>query len=58
MNDNKTQKPAKKAKLVFASRLAPKKDATETNDLGIPVSSELQPRLPVIVAAGRSYAAR
>lgn len=52
---NKTeQKTQKKAKLVFASRLAPRKDAPETNELGIPVSSELAARLPVVVAAGRT----
>jgi hypothetical protein len=44
----------KKAKLVFASRLAPRKDSVEENDLGIQISSKLQPRLPVVVAAGRT----
>lgn len=43
-----------KVKLVFTSRLAPKKDASEELDLGIPISSELQARSPVIVAAGRT----
>jgi len=46
----------RKAKLVFASRLAPK--TSESPDLGIPVSSELQARLPVVVAAGRTRSSR
>ena len=49
-----TNNTPKKVKLVFASRLAPKTDSVERTDLGIPVSSELQARLPVVVAAGRT----
>lgn len=52
MDNTTDQKP--KTKLVFTSRLAPKKDKAPTNDLGIPISSELQARLPVVVAAGRT----
>jgi hypothetical protein len=48
------EKPPAKAKLVFTSRLAPKKEAKEAADLGIPISSELQARLPVVIAAGRT----
>lgn len=56
MNDStKTETKPAKTKLVFASRLAPRK-ASETNDLGIPISSDLQARLPVVVAAGRTKA--
>lgn len=49
------QTPAK-AKLQFTSRLSPKKDAepSEDKDLGIAVVSELEIRLPVAVAAGRT----
>ncbi len=45
-----------KAKLQFTTRLTPKKEVAveENKDLGIPVVSELQLRLPVAVAAGRS----
>lgn len=46
---------APKAKLQFAARLSPKKEEqTEAKDLGIPVVSELEIRLPVGLAAGRT----
>jgi hypothetical protein len=51
---DKTNELKPKTKLVFTSRLAPKKEKVQTNDLGIPISSELQARLPVVVAAGRT----
>lgn len=55
MNDN-TKNEAPKANLRFSTRLAPKKAVESTEvDLGIPVVSELQTRLPVGLAAGRTY---
>ena len=55
MQNEKSDKN-KKAKLVFATRLTPKttNQNVERTELGIPVSSELQARLPVVVAAGRT----
>jgi hypothetical protein len=54
---NNEQSPKTQAKLRFSSRLAPKstEETIEEADRGIPVVSELNTRLPVIVAAGRTY---
>ena len=47
-----------KAKRQFTSRLSPKKGGeVEAKDLGIPVVAELEVRLPVGAAAGRSHCA-
>lgn len=54
MSRENQEKP--RNKLVFTSRLAPKADdGSTTDDVGIQLSSELEARPPVIIAAGRTH---